>query len=161
MLAAAIRSWRRRDQRSAGDACAGRRRSSDLSCRRAGRPNDDTSGAALKQAREGIYLLKPSLRELQDLVGREIGSPLAQEKAAREVIEQGRTEIVVLSLGAEGALLATAQGCERFAAVPVEARSTVGAGDSMLAGVVLGLSREMPVREAVRFGLAAGAAALL
>jgi len=121
----------------------------------------DTSGAALKQAGRGIYLLKPSLRELQDLVGREIGTPLEQEKAAREVIEQGRSEIVVLSLGAEGVLLATAQECERLAAVPVEARSTVGAGDSMLAGVVLGLSREMPLREAVRFGLAAGAAALL
>jgi 6-phosphofructokinase 2 len=121
----------------------------------------DTSGAALKQAGHGIYLLKPSLRELQDLVGREIGDPREQEKAAREVIEHGRSEIVVLSLGAEGALLVTAQECERFAAVPVKARSTVGAGDSMLAGVVLGLSREMPLREAIRFGLAAGAAALL
>src|SRR6516162_1451086 len=121
----------------------------------------DTSGAALKQAGRGIYLLKPSLRELQDLVGREIGTPFEQEKAAREVIERSRSEIVVLSLGAEGALLVTVEECERFAAVPVEARSTVGAGDSMLAGVVLGLSREMPLREAVRFGLAAGAAALL
>ena len=121
----------------------------------------DTSGAALKQAGRGIYLLKPSLRELQDLVGREIGGPSDQEKAAREVLEQARSEIVVLSLGAEGALLATTQECERFAAVPVEARSTVGAGDSMLAGIVLALSREMPLREAVRFGLAAGAAALL
>jgi len=121
----------------------------------------DTSGGALKQAGYGIYLLKPSLRELQDLVGREIATPFEQEKAAREVIEQGCSEIVVLSLGAEGALLVTAQECERFAAVPVDARSTVGAGDSMLAGVVLGLSREMPLREAVRFGLAAGAAALL
>jgi 6-phosphofructokinase 2 len=101
------------------------------------------------------------LRELQDLVGREIATPFEQEKAAREVIAQGRSEIVVLSLGAEGALLVTEEECERFAAVPVEARSTVGAGDSMLAGVVLGLSREMPLREAVRFGLAAGAAALL
>ena len=121
----------------------------------------DTSGAALKQAGYGIYLLKPSLRELQDLVGREIGIPLEQEKAAREVIEQGRCEIVVLSLGAEGVLLVTAEECERFAAVPVEARSTVGAGDSMLAGIVLGLSREMPLRESVRFRLAAGAAAPL
>jgi 6-phosphofructokinase 2 len=121
----------------------------------------DTSGAALKQAGHGIYLLKPSLRELQDLVGQEIGGPREQEKAAREVIEQGRSETVVLSLGAEGALLMAGQECERFAAVPVEARSTVGAGDSMLAGILLGLSREMPLREAVRFGLAAGAAALL
>ena len=121
----------------------------------------DTSGAALKQAGHGIHLLKPSLRELQDLVGREIGTPFEQECAAREVIEQGRSEIVVLSLGEEGALLVTAEECERFAAVPVEARSTVGAGDSMLAGIVLGLSRGLALREAVRFGLAAGAAALL
>jgi 6-phosphofructokinase 2 len=121
----------------------------------------DTSGAALKQAGHGIYLLKPSLRELQDLVGREIDTPFEQECAAREVIEQGRGEIVVLSLGEEGALLVTAEERERFAAVPVQARSTVGAGDSMLAGIVLGLSRGLPLRKAVRFGLAAGAAALL
>ena len=121
----------------------------------------DTSGAALKPADHGIYLLKPSLRELQDLVGREITTPFEQETAAREIIKQGRSEIVVLSLGAEGALLVTAEECECFPAVQVEARSTVGAGDSMLAGVVLGLSREMPLREAIRFGLAAGAAALL
>ena len=121
----------------------------------------DTSGAALKQAGHRIHLLKPSLRELQDLVGREIGTPFGQESAAREVIEQGRSEIVVLSLGQEGALLVTAEECERFAAVSVKARSTVGAGDSMLAGIVLGLSRGLPLREAVRFGMAAGAAALL
>jgi|SRR5208282_5263784 len=119
----------------------------------------DTSGQALKKA-GGVYMLKPSLRELQDLVGRQIRTETDQEQAARDVIEQGRSEIVVLSLGAEGALLATADGCERFAAIPVEARSSVGAGDSMLAGVVLGVSRGLPLREAVRFGMAAGAAAL-
>jgi len=121
----------------------------------------DTSGGALKQAGYGIHLLKPSLRELQDLSGREIATLFEQEKAAREIIEQGRSEIVVLSLGEQGALLATAEDCERFPAVPVAARSSVGAGDSMLAGVVLGLSRGLHLREAVRFGLAAGAAALL
>jgi 6-phosphofructokinase 2 len=121
----------------------------------------DTSGAALKQAGHGIYLMKPSLRELQDLAGREIRTDYEQESAAQEVIAQGRSDIVVLSLGAEGALLATAEGCERFAAIPVEAKSTVGAGDSMLAGIVLGLTRGLALRQAVRFGLAAGAAALL
>jgi 6-phosphofructokinase 2 len=121
----------------------------------------DTSGAALKEAGRGIYLLKPSLRELRDLAGREIRTAYEQERAAREVIEQGRSEIVVLSLGEAGALLVTAEACERFAAIPVQARSTVGAGDSMLAGIVLGLARGMGLREAVRFGMAAGAAALL
>jgi len=121
----------------------------------------DTSGAPLKQAGLGIYLLKPSLRELADLTGREIPTEREEEQAARQLVEHGRCEIVVLSLGARGGLLATAEECERFAAFPVEARSTVGAGDSMLAGIVLGLSRGLPLREAVRFGMAAGAAALL
>jgi len=121
----------------------------------------DTSGPALKQAGLGIYLLKPSLRELMDLTRREIRTERDQELAARQIVEQGRCEILVLSLGAQGALLATAEGSERFAAIPVEARSTVGAGDSMLAGIVLGLSRGLPLRDAVRFGMAAGAAALL
>ena len=65
------------------------------------------------------------------------------------------------SRSARGALLATVEGCERFAAIPVAARSMVGAGDSVLAAIVFGLCREMPLRDAVRFGMAAGAAALL
>ncbi len=77
----------------------------------------DTSGAALKQAGGGIHILKPSLRELEDLVGRQIRSEDEQEGAAREVIGQGRSEIVILSLGEAGALLATADYCERFPAI--------------------------------------------
>jgi 6-phosphofructokinase 2 len=121
----------------------------------------DTSGAALKQAGCGIYLLKPSLRELADLTARQIRTEGDEEEAAQELVEQGCCEIVVLSLGPRGALLATVEGCERFTAIPVEAHSTVGAGDSMLAAIVLGLCRDMPLRDAVRFGMAAGAAALL
>jgi len=121
----------------------------------------DTSGAALKEAGFGIHLLKPSLRELADLTGIEIRTERDEELAARQILDDGRSEIVVVSLGARGALLATAETTERFAAIPVEARSTVGAGDSMLAGIVLALARGLPLREAVRFGMAAGAAALL
>jgi 6-phosphofructokinase 2 len=121
----------------------------------------DTSGAALKRAGRGIYLLKPSLRELGDLVGREIRTEREQEQAAREIIEQGRSEIVVVSLGDQGALLVTAERAERFAAIPIEAKGSVGAGDSMLAGIVLGLCRGLELGEAVRYGITAGAAALL
>jgi 6-phosphofructokinase 2 len=121
----------------------------------------DTSGPALKQAGSAVHLLKPSLRELQDLVGRPIRTESEQEWAARDVIAQGRAEIVVVSLGDEGALLATADRTERFPAIPVEARGSIGAGDSMLAGIVLGLTRGQPLHDVVRFGMAAGAAALL
>jgi 6-phosphofructokinase 2 len=131
-----------------------------LAQHRGGRFVLDTSGGALKQAGLGIYLLKPSLRELAALTARQIRTEREEENAVQQIIEQGRVEIVVLSLGARGALLATAEGCERFTAIPVEARSTVGAGDSMLAGVVLGLSRGFPLHDAVRFGMATGAAAL-
>ena len=121
----------------------------------------DTSGAALKQAGRGVYLLKPSLRELEHLTGSAIRSERDEEAAAREVIAQDRAEIVVLSLGARGALLVSQGEIERVPAVSVAARSTVGAGDSMLAGIVLALTRGLSLREAVRFGMAAGAAALL
>jgi 6-phosphofructokinase 2 len=121
----------------------------------------DTSGAALRRAGRGIYLLKPSLRELEDLTGRQIRSEREETAAARLLVEQGCTEIVVVSLGARGALLVTAEEAECFPAIPVSGKSTVGAGDSMLAGIVFALIQGLRVREAVQFGIAAGAAALL
>jgi 6-phosphofructokinase 2 len=121
----------------------------------------DTSGPALKAAGHGIYMLKPSLRELAELTGREIRSERQEEEAARAVIEEGRSEVVVVSLGAWGALLASGRESWRLPAIPTQAISTVGAGDSMLAGIVLGLCRGLALRDAVRFGIAAGTAALL
>ena len=82
---------------------------------------------ALKQAGLGVYLLKPSLRELAYLTGRAISNDRDEEAAARQVIGEGRAEIVVLSLGARGALLVERQESERFSAIPVQERSTVGA----------------------------------
>ena len=121
----------------------------------------DTSGPALTAAGRGAYLLKPSRRELEELAGQPIGGEEDEEHAAHDVIAQGRAEIVVLSLGARGALVATTEGSERVDAIPVQAKSTVGAGDSMLAGILIGLCRGLVLRDAVRFGVAAGTAALL
>ncbi|MGO9674115.1 MAG: 1-phosphofructokinase family hexose kinase [Methylocella sp.] len=122
----------------------------------------DTSGEALRQAgRGGVYLLKLSLRELQELVGREIDDERRQEIAARELIKEARSEIIVISLGAAGALLATAEGFRRFGPIEAPVRSTVGAGDSMVAGIVLSLARGRSIEEAVCFGVAAGAAAVM
>ena len=121
----------------------------------------DTSGAALKQAGNGLYLLKPSLRELEELSGRELRSEPDEVQAARALIAAGRSDIVVLSLGARGAILVNGDETERFPAIAVAAKSTVGAGNSMLAGIFVGLTRGLELREAVRFGMAAGNAALL
>jgi 6-phosphofructokinase 2 len=122
----------------------------------------DTSGEPLRCAlEEGVDLLKPSLREFQDLAGAgdldESHLPAMGEKLLRE----GGCKILVLSLGAGGAYWMTASERERLAAPAVPVRSSVGAGDSMVAGMVLSLSKGQPIREAVRYGVAAGAAAVL
>jgi 6-phosphofructokinase 2 len=67
----------------------------------------------------------------------------------------------VLSLGKEGALLVSKEGSERLRAPSVTVKSKVGAGDSLVAGIVLGLARGRELRDAVRFGMAAGTAAAM
>lgn len=122
----------------------------------------DTSGDALRETeRESVYLVKPNLRELSEFVGKELESQEEQIAAGRQMIDEGRAEIVVLSLGADGALLVTAREAEHFPALDVPIRSAVGAGDSMLGGIVYSLSRGHAIRDAVRYGMAAGAAALM
>lgn len=122
----------------------------------------DTSGDALRQAgRDCVYLVKPNLRELSEFVGRELETEKQQIAAGRQMIDEGRTEVVVLSLGADGALFITATEAEYFPALDVPIRSAVGAGDSMLGGIVFALARGDPLRDAVRYGMAAGGAALM
>lgn len=121
----------------------------------------DTSGEALRRAAGGpVFLMKPNLREAEQLLGRAIEDEAGEEEAARELVARGLCRAAVVSLGPRGAVAADAEGAERFPPIAVPVRSAVGAGDSMVAGIVLGLSRGLAFREAVRLGLAAGAAAL-
>jgi 6-phosphofructokinase 2 len=120
----------------------------------------DTSADALRET-SGAYLVKPSLRELSELAGHGLSSREDQISAARAAIGRGLTEVMVLSLGAEGALLVTEDRAEFCPAIKVSVASSIGAGDSMLAAVTLGLSRGLELGECLRFGVAASAAALL
>lgn len=122
----------------------------------------DTSGDALQSAvLAGVYLIKPNLRELGQLVGRDLTDEGQQEAAATTLVREGRCEGVVVSLGAAGAMLVSANGCERMRSPTVPIQSKVGAGDSMTAGMVVSLSHGMAIHEAARFGVAAGAAAVM
>ena len=123
----------------------------------------DSSGAALVEGlRSGrVYLVKPSMRELRAVVGRELVHEKEQEEAAIEIVENGQAQIVVVSMGAAGALLVTAKGSTRIPAPAVPVKSKVGAGDSMVGGIVLGLARDMSMRDAICFGIACGAAAVM
>jgi 6-phosphofructokinase 2 len=122
----------------------------------------DTSGAALKQALEaGVYLVKPNLRELESVVGRSLRDPTEQEAAAMELIVRGRAEIVTVSLGADGALLATEAGCLRLRAPRVKPRSAVGAGDSFVGAMTLGLAQGRTPEDAFALAVATGTATVL
>lgn len=131
-------------------------------CREAGaRLVLDTSGCGLTHLRSGVHLLKPSIRELRECTRRALDTEREQVDAARHLIERGRAKNVLVSRGADAALLVTRSGQCRFPAPNVVARSGVGAGDALVAGVVVGLMRGWSLPEAVRLGMAAGAAMLL
>jgi 6-phosphofructokinase 2 len=121
----------------------------------------DTSGGGLTHVESGVFVLKPSLRELRECVGRELLTEADQVAAAQDLIGRDVTQSVVVSLGSAGALLVTAGSSQRFASVPVRGGSGVGAGDAMVAAITVGLSLAWPLSKSVRFGIAAGAAMLL
>lgn len=122
----------------------------------------DSSGAALAAAlAQGVWLVKPSLRELAELTHEDLTTPLQQRQAARQLIARGQAQMVALSLGPEGAMLVTADQCLHAAALSVPLHSTVGAGDSFLAALVWALDRQDDLRLALATAMAAGAAAVM
>ncbi len=122
----------------------------------------DTSGDALKQGiDEGLYMIKPNLGELSSLAGTENIRPDNVEAIAKAIISKKNIEVIVVSLGAGGAILVTATETFRAIAPIVECKSTVGAGDSMLAGIVLSLANGMSLQQALQYGVACGTAATI
>lgn len=122
----------------------------------------DTSGDALHHAvNEGVFLIKPNLAELSSLAGKTEVHAECVDDVAKEIINKGKCEVMVVSLGAAGAMVITKD--EVFQMVPpvVKKKSTVGAGDSMVAGLVYSISSGKSYREALKFGIACGTAATL
>ncbi len=122
----------------------------------------DTSGPALAAAlRERVFLIKPNLRELQELVGSPLNEREQQLAAARSLIEKRAVETVALTLGHLGALLVTQRQAFYAPALPVTPVSVVGSGDSVLGAMMWSLDAGQGIEEAFRHGVAAGSAALL
>lgn len=122
----------------------------------------DTSGEALKKVLEiGVYLIKPNVGELAKLIGVERLEISEIESAGRKLIESKGAEIVVVSLGAEGAILVSNDTTEFIAAPKVNKKSTVGAGDSMVGGIVWGLSQKKSLKEVIQIGVCCGTAATM
>ena len=122
----------------------------------------DTSGEPLRKVLEkGVYLIKPNIGELAKLIGEERLALPEVEKAAKALIEKGSAEVVVVSLGAEGAILVSKDVTEFVNAPKAETKSTVGAGDSMVGGMVWALSQNKTLKEVIQWGVSCGTAATM
>jgi 6-phosphofructokinase 2 len=122
----------------------------------------DTSGEPLRHTGgEGTFLLKPNVGELMTVGGDEAVSEPAVAHAAQALVDAGRCEVAVVSAGAGGALIADRNGTRQIPAPVVSIGSRVGAGDSMVAAIVMSLANGSSVDEAVMFGVAAGSAAVM
>ncbi len=122
----------------------------------------DSSGPALAAAlEEGVYMVKPSLRELRELFRQPLETKAQWLAAATQLVTQGKAQIVVLSLGSGGAWLISAEGKCFAPALHVPVLGSIGAGDSFVGAMVWALARGLQLRDAFRYGVAAGSAALL
>ncbi len=122
----------------------------------------DCSGPALAAALgTGLEMIKPSLGELRALVGHDLPDDRSQEEAALALVRQGAARLVAVSLGKAGAFVASEEGVVRMAALPTKVLSAVGAGDSFVAAMSLGLARRATLPDALRWGVAAGTAAVM
>jgi 6-phosphofructokinase 2 len=121
----------------------------------------DTSGPALVQGLgPHVALAKPSLSEFEFLCGRRMAGPrdVAAEALAR--VRGGQAAMLAVTLGAQGAVLATPAGTLHLPGMDVPVKSAVGAGDSFLAAMVLRLSEGAAPEDAFAWGVAAGTAAV-
>jgi len=122
----------------------------------------DTSKEALKQAaREGVFMLKPNLTELGSVFGKKELSLDEVATAGKEIIAKKFCEILLVSLGEKGAMLFTKDKELKVSSPRVKRQSTVGAGDSMVAGFVLTLSKGKTFEDALRYSVACGTAATM
>jgi 6-phosphofructokinase 2 len=122
----------------------------------------DTSGTAL-QALKGkhSYLIKPNISELCKMLAINTIGPQEVPYAAQQAIRDGFAEIIVVSMGADGAWLVTERESFFAAAPPVQKKSTVGAGDSMVAGITYMLQQGQPLQQVLNFGVACGSGATM
>jgi 6-phosphofructokinase 2 len=122
----------------------------------------DSFGPALKLSLAcGLALIKPNLREFKELTGIDDETEAAVVAAARTLIADIGVERVALTLGEDGALLVSGKTALRAEALPVEAVSVSGAGDSFLAALLWALAEDASDEDALRYAAAAGSAAVL
>ena len=118
----------------------------------------DADGERLKLGLEAKpFLIKPNRSELEQLVGRRLETVDALAEAALDCVRAG-VGVAAVSMGAEGALITDGKRVLRTPGLKLEIRSTVAAGDSMIAGLAAGFRRGYSLEDAFRMGVGAAAA---
>lgn len=122
----------------------------------------DTEGKELELAAKGAhpFLIKPNLREMEATLGIELRTMRAIRDASLLFLRLGVKHSVV-SMGAMGAMYIAEDKTLFAPALRVETKSTVGAGDAMIGGMLLGYEIEKDMSKAFRYGIAAGAASVM
>ena len=118
----------------------------------------DTSGESLKSGcAEKPYLVKPNAEEARALTGLPMSTPAEIAAASAEICRMGAQNVVV-SMGKTGALLHQPEGTWLTHSPKIKEKNPIGAGDSMVGGLVWALTRGMALKEALGWGVASGAA---
>ncbi|MCD7804301.1 MAG: 1-phosphofructokinase family hexose kinase [Oscillospiraceae bacterium] len=113
--------------------------------------------------REGLkahpFMIKPNIFELETLVGK-ISTESEIISAARKIISDYGVQVVLVSLGADGAIIVSEAECHKAPAVKVPVKSTSGAGDNMLAGAILALTENLPLEDVLKYAITTAAGAI-
>jgi len=120
----------------------------------------DTSGDALRDAIVEVpYAIKPNIAELEELLGKSLATEQAVLSAAKILVNDG-IEYVIVSMGKEGAMFVS--GTESVIAVPppIDVKSTVGAGDAMVAGFIAAKIKGFSLEDCARLSTATAMGAL-
>lgn len=114
----------------------------------------DTSGEPLRHALEAVpQIVKPNIHELEEMLGAKLASRDAVAGAARKLIDRG-IELVAVSMGAEGAMFVTKDSVVTARPPSIQVRSTVGAGDAMVAGIISAQMSDLPLEVCARMATA-------
>ncbi len=118
----------------------------------------DAYGAIFNEALVGRpFMVKPNAEELEQCLGTSLDTRKKQWEAVEALRCRG-VELVVLSLGEEGALVASNEGCVHARPPEIKEVNPVGSGDALVAGFALGLAQGMDLMETIRLGIAMGTA---
>lgn len=122
----------------------------------------DTSGPVFNEVlKNELFLIKPNQKELARLAGVEAQTKEEQEAFALKMVVEQIAQYVVVSLGKDGAFIAHKNGIDYVSAPVISVKSTIGAGDSMVAGLIYAITQNETPKNMLRWGVACGVSATL